>query len=105
VLTESEAKRFRLRMAQMTNGKGELISRNGNVFRGFTELATWIAEHLKAEDAVLDGEFACIDGEGRVRPDRRSFIFVDLRCRSLYLPNEGICQAGFAEGLYVHGRL
>jgi hypothetical protein len=29
-----------------------LISRNGNVFRGFADLAAWIAEHLKVEDAV-----------------------------------------------------
>jgi len=42
-------------LAPVQDGKGELISRNGNVFRGFTELSTWIAEHLKVESAVLDG--------------------------------------------------
>ena len=47
-------------LAHLPNGKGELISRNGNVFRGFAELATWIAEHLKVEDAVLDGEIAAL---------------------------------------------
>ena len=52
-------------LAQISEGKGQLISRNGNVFRGFADLATWIAEHLKVEDAVLDGEIACIDSEGR----------------------------------------
>ena len=52
-------------LAHISDGKGELISRNGNVFHGFAELATWIAEHLKVENAVLDGEIACIDGEGR----------------------------------------
>jgi ATP-dependent DNA ligase len=36
-------------------GRGELISRNGNTFRGFTDLATWIAEHLRVECAALDG--------------------------------------------------
>ena len=41
-------------------GKGELISRKGNVFRGFADLAAWIAEHLRVENAVLDGEIACI---------------------------------------------
>src|SRR4029079_17629388 len=61
-------------LAHVADGKGELISRNGNVFRGFADLATWIAEHLKAEDAVLDGEIACIDGEGRP-------IFKDLLFR------------------------
>jgi ATP-dependent DNA ligase len=40
-------------LAYVQDGKGELISRNGQVFRGFAELATWIAEHLKCEDAVI----------------------------------------------------
>ena len=45
-------------LAHISEGKGELISRNANVFRGFADLAAWIAEHLKVEDAVLDGEGA-----------------------------------------------
>src|ERR1051325_10999776 len=61
-------------LAHIGNVKGELISRNGNVFRGFAELATWIAEHLKVESAVLDGEIACVDGEGRP-------VFADLLFR------------------------
>src|SRR5262245_4821388 len=59
-------------LARIAEGEGELISRNGNVFRGFAELASWIAKHLKIEDAVLDGEIACIDGEGRP-------IFTEMR--------------------------
>lgn len=43
-------------LAHILAGKGELISRNGNTFYGFAELATWIAEHLRVESAVLDGE-------------------------------------------------
>jgi bifunctional non-homologous end joining protein LigD len=39
------------------------------VFRGFAELATWVAEHLQVESAVLDGEIACIDGEPTVFKD------------------------------------
>jgi len=35
---------------------------NGNLFNLFAELATWIAEHLRVESAVLDGEIACLDG-------------------------------------------
>src|SRR5262249_3768301 len=27
--------------------RGELVSRNGNTFRGFAQLAGWIAEHVK----------------------------------------------------------
>jgi hypothetical protein len=41
-----------------TIGQGELISRNGNTIRSFADLATWIAEHLRVESAVLDGEMA-----------------------------------------------
>ena len=48
-------------LLHLEDGKGELVSRNGNMFRGFAELADWIAEHLKVEDAVLDGEIACIE--------------------------------------------
>jgi bifunctional non-homologous end joining protein LigD len=60
------------------DGKGELISRNGYVFRGFAELATWIAEHLKVEDAILDGEIACVDGDGR--PVFRDLLFRKSTC-------------------------
>ena len=40
-------------LAHIEAGKGELISGNGNVFRGFADLATWIAEHPHVESAVL----------------------------------------------------
>jgi bifunctional non-homologous end joining protein LigD len=52
-------------LAHISSGKGELVSRNGNVFRGFAELGTWIAEHLRVESAVLDGEICCLDEDGR----------------------------------------
>ena len=65
-------------LARIADGKGDLISRNGNVFRGFAELATWITEHLKVEDAVLDGEIACIDGEGR--PIFKDLLFRKSTC-------------------------
>src|SRR4029079_9816507 len=65
-------------LAHVQDGKGELISRHGMVFRGVAELATWIAEHLKVEDAVLDGEIACIDGEGR--PVFKDLLFRKSTC-------------------------
>jgi bifunctional non-homologous end joining protein LigD len=65
-------------LAHIANRKGKLISRNGNVFRGFADLATWIAEHLKVENAVLDGEIACIDGEGR--PIFKDLLFRKSTC-------------------------
>jgi ATP-dependent DNA ligase len=39
-------------LAHIEADHGELISRKGNVFRGFAELATWIVEHLRVERAV-----------------------------------------------------
>jgi ATP-dependent DNA ligase len=33
-------------LAHIEVGQGQLISRNGNTFRGFADLATWIAEHI-----------------------------------------------------------
>jgi bifunctional non-homologous end joining protein LigD len=65
-------------LAHIENGKGELISRNGNAFRGFADLATWIAEHLRVESAVLDGEIACVDDAGR--PVFRDLLFRRRQC-------------------------
>jgi bifunctional non-homologous end joining protein LigD len=60
-------------LAHLQDGRGELVSRNGNTFRGFAELANWIAEHVKVESAVLDGEIACVDESGR--PMFRDLLF------------------------------
>jgi bifunctional non-homologous end joining protein LigD len=65
-------------LAQLANERGELIPRNGKAFRGFAELAAWIAAHLNVENAVLDGEIACIDGEGR--PVFKDLLFGKSSC-------------------------
>jgi ATP-dependent DNA ligase len=41
------------------------VSRNGNTFRNFKDLAQWIGENLRVENAVTDGEIACVDDSGR----------------------------------------
>jgi bifunctional non-homologous end joining protein LigD len=56
----------------------QLISRNGNVFRGSADLATWMAEHLRVDSAVLDGEIARVDDEGR--PVFRDLLFHRRQC-------------------------
>jgi KTSC domain len=49
-ILELRGVRFQYRaLAYMEAGRGELISRNGNTFRGSADLATWIAEHLRVE--------------------------------------------------------
>jgi bifunctional non-homologous end joining protein LigD len=60
-------------LAHLRDGRGELISRNGNVFRGFSDLGTWLAEHIRVESAVIDGEIACVDESGR--PTFRDLLF------------------------------
>jgi bifunctional non-homologous end joining protein LigD len=65
-------------LAHINEGSGELISRNGNTFRGFADLAEWIAEHLHADSAILDGEIACIDEGGR--PVFRDLLFHRRQC-------------------------
>src|SRR5262245_29799738 len=65
-------------LAHLDAGKGELISRNGNLFHRFADLATWLAKHLRVESAVLDGEIACVDGDGR--PVFRDLLFRRRHC-------------------------
>ena len=49
-----------------------------NVFRGFADLADWIARYLRVETAVLDGEIACVDDTGR--PIFRDLLFRRRQC-------------------------
>ena len=52
-------------LAYIENSKCDLVSRNGNTFRNFKDLAQWIGEHLNVENAVMDAEIACVDELGR----------------------------------------
>ena len=52
-------------LAFVENGQCDLVSRNGNTFRNFKDLAQWIGENLTVENAVIDSEIACIDDLGR----------------------------------------
>ncbi len=52
-------------LAYIENGQCDLVSRNGNTFHNFKDLAQWIGDNLRVESAVLDGEIACVDDSGR----------------------------------------
>jgi bifunctional non-homologous end joining protein LigD len=52
-------------LAYIENGKCDLVSRNGDTFRNFKDLAQWIGENLPVENAVIDGEILCVDDSGR----------------------------------------
>src|SRR5262245_42458966 len=65
-------------LAHIEDGQCQLVSRNGNTFHGFADLAAWIAEHLRVESAVIDGEIACVDEGGR--PVFRDLLFRRRQC-------------------------
>ena len=52
-------------LAYIDAGACRLVSRKGHVYKAYAPLCEWIGKHLRAEDAVLDGELACLDGEGK----------------------------------------
>jgi bifunctional non-homologous end joining protein LigD len=53
-------------LAHTRSGQCQLISRNGNSFAAFSDLADIIAASLHfVHDAVLDGEIVCLDKRGR----------------------------------------
>lgn len=65
-------------LAHLQDGRAELISRNGNVFRGFADLAGWLAQHIRVKNVVIDGEIACVDDYGR--PTFRDLLFRKRQC-------------------------
>ena len=61
-------------LARIKSGRCQLISRNGNPFASFSDLANAIAVSLPhVQDAVLDGEIVCLDKRGR--PQFRDLLF------------------------------
>ena len=53
-------------LAHVGPDETRLVSRRGNVYKRFTELAAAINRELDCE-AVLDGEIVCLDTSGRPR--------------------------------------
>ncbi len=52
-------------LAHVDRGRCRLISRNGHTFRSWQALSGAVATQLRAGSAVLDGEIACLDDDGR----------------------------------------
>jgi bifunctional non-homologous end joining protein LigD len=52
-------------LADIENGQCDLVSRTGKTLRNFKDLAQWIGENLRVDNAVIDGEIACVDDSGR----------------------------------------
>jgi bifunctional non-homologous end joining protein LigD len=85
-------------LACIENGQFDLVSRNGNSFRNFKDLAQWIAENLRVENAVLDGEIACTDDSGRsIFNDllfrRRECLFFAFDLLHLKARTSGACRS------------
>jgi bifunctional non-homologous end joining protein LigD len=51
--------------AYIENEHARLLSRRGNQYRSFSELCGWIGRNLDVQNAVIDGEICCLDGDGR----------------------------------------
>jgi len=65
-------------LAHVTGGGSKLVSRNGNAFRTFADLAAELAIEVNADDAILDGEIVKLDADGRPQFDdlmRRRGLF------------------------------
>jgi bifunctional non-homologous end joining protein LigD len=60
-------------LAVIEQGRVQLVSRNGNPFASFSELAKQIAASLPRTYAVLDGEIVCLDKRGR--PQFKDLLF------------------------------
>jgi bifunctional non-homologous end joining protein LigD len=52
-------------LAYVEEEYARLLSRRGRQYKSFGDLSSWISRHLKVENAVLDGEIACLDSDGR----------------------------------------
>jgi bifunctional non-homologous end joining protein LigD len=50
-------------LAYVSDAHCELVSRKRNHYKSFDSLKAALA-HLKAADAILDGEIVCLDGDG-----------------------------------------
>jgi bifunctional non-homologous end joining protein LigD len=58
-LVEAKVDAFRA-IAFVDRGRCRLVSRNGHVFKSWPSLCTDVAQVVRAESAVLDGELACL---------------------------------------------
>jgi ATP-dependent DNA ligase len=65
-------------LAYIESGESQLVSRTGNVFCGFKDLAESNGENLHIESAILDGEIACVNEYGR--PIIRDLLFRRRSC-------------------------
>lgn len=51
-------------LAYLDNDQCRLVSRNGNTFVSFRDLAADVASAFRGTDVVLDGEIVCLDEHG-----------------------------------------
>jgi bifunctional non-homologous end joining protein LigD len=86
-------------LAHIWDGNCELVSRNRNPYKSFSELRDSLAT-LKVKNAVIDGELVCLDAEGRSifnellhRKGRPVFYAFDL----LYLNDRDLRQLPLIE--------
>jgi bifunctional non-homologous end joining protein LigD len=80
-------------LAHFENGKGELVSRNGNALASFRNLAAELAAAFKGETGILDGEIVSLDANGYPQFEdlmfRRGELFF-VAFDALYLDGEDL---------------
>jgi bifunctional non-homologous end joining protein LigD len=52
-------------LAHIEGHRCTLISRNGHIFKSWPQLAEEIAHSIRTSNAVIDGEIACLEADGR----------------------------------------
>ena len=52
-------------LAYVENGSARVVSRRHNAYKTFNTLCAQIAQCLRVQDAILDGEIVCLDKDGR----------------------------------------
>lgn len=67
-------------LAYVDDGVCRLVSRNRHLFDEFAPLAADVTRSLRAERAVLDGEIACVDDQGR----SQFYELMARRCRPCF---------------------
>jgi ATP-dependent DNA ligase len=60
-------------LVKIEHGRCRLISRNGNEFKSFPDLALELPNEVSARSAILDGEIVCLDTAGK--PQFRDLLF------------------------------
>src|SRR5215203_4443101 len=67
-------------LAYIDGHHAKLVSRNGHTFKHWPYLCTELAHAVRCQNAILDGEIVCLDGQRR--PKFNSLLFRLSTCEN-----------------------